>query len=344
MRQKLIPALTVLASLALAACGSQDTPSQADNNTMAISVRGQVLAPASEAVVRTYTATLEGEKQAVLYARLAEAVEKVHVAEGDRVNAEQVVISLDKHGATSGYRAALAPFENARKLYEKMSYLYQEGAVSETEFDRARTDYESAKAQLESIEKMLGVRSPIAGVVTSIDVSEGDFVQVGQRLATVASIGRVRARFPVNANEVQQFAVGDEVVLMAEAAADTAVGRVVSVARSADPMTRAFMVETQFDNPGGSFRPGTFVRIKYIIERLDSILLVPRRAILILDNIPTVFTVSDNVARANEVTMSAEINGNVVITSGLEAGDTIVVLGQDYLHDGATVRISELSE
>ncbi len=344
MRQRLISAMAILTTLALTACGDQETEPQTQSTQTATSVRGMVLKPASEAVVRTYTATLEGEKQAVLYARLSEAVEKVHVAEGDRVKAEQVVISLDKHGATSGYQAAVAPFQNAKKLYEKMKYLYEQGAVSETEFDRAETDYESAKARLESIERMLDIRSPIAGEVTSLNVSEGDFVQVGQHLATVASVERVRAKFPVNAGEVQTFTAGDEVILTSEVAGDTAVGRVVSIARSADPLTRAFMVETQFDNPDGIFHPGTFVRIKYVLERLENVLLVPRGAILILDGTPTVYTVSESTAHANEVSMGAEINGHVVVTSGLQAGDTVVVLGQDYLDDGAKVRISELGE
>lgn len=344
MRQRLISGIVLFATLALTACGGQEAEPEANPSDLATSVRGMLLEPANEAVVRTYTATLEGEKQAVLYARLSEAVDKVHVEEGDRVKAEQVVVSLDKQGATSGYRAALAPFQNAKKLYEKMKYLYEEGAVSETEFDEAETAYESTKAQLESIEKMLDVRSPIAGEVTSINVSEGDFVQMGQHLATVASTGRLRAKFPVNATEVEEFQVGDEVILTSEVAGDTAVGSVVSIARSADPLTRAFMVETQFDNPEGIFHPGTFVRIKYILDRLENVLLVPRTAVLVLDGTPTVFTVSDSVAHAKEVTMGAEVNGHVVITAGLKAGDTVVVLGQDYLNDGARVRISELSE
>ena len=322
-------------------CTGNEEQVAAERPTLA--VEAMVLGLSDETMVKTYTGTLEGEKQAVIYAKIAEAVEAVHVREGQSVRAGQVMISLDRTGPSSRYREALSLYRNAEKNSQKMQYLFSEGAVSELQNDAARTNYEVAKAGFEAAEKLVEVQSPIDGVVTSLKVSRGDFPAPGQELATVATVDRLRVKFDINTADVRLVNEGDSVVVSSEAVNRQATGVIVAVARSADPTTRSFQVEAALDNPDGAFHPGMFVRIDLVLQRLSDIMVVPRGAVLSMTDQQIVYVVSGSAAHRRTVVLGTDLDGRVVISSGLAHGDTLIVTGQDYLEDGDKVNIVNLS-
>lgn len=336
----IIEAPVLAALLILAGCNGAEEVTQAES---AIAIRAQAVKAVDRAIVATYTGSLEGEQQAVLYAKIAEAVETVRVSQGDRVTANSVLVSLDPTGPSTGYREARSRFQNAEKNYTKMQYLFKEGAVAETEFDAAETEYEVARANFEAVQRLVDVQTPIGGVVTSVNVSAGDFVTVGQHLATVATIDKLRVKFGVNADEIGMITKGTTVKVTSDAVADTALGTITRVSSSADPTTRTFQVEAMIDNTDRTFRPGMFVRILYVRQALDSVLAVPAKAVLVLDGQPTVFTVKGDRAYRREVQLGVDLIGERIVTGGLAAGDTVVTLGQDYLRDSTLVDITEFN-
>lgn len=333
--------LLTVTGLLLSSCGQEEV---VPTGQRAVPVEGMVVGTSDARLARTFTGSVEGERQANIYAKIAEAVERVQVEEGDRVSAGQVLISLDKTGPTSNYRSAESVYKNSRKQYEKMKYLYEEGAVSESQFDAARTDYEVAKANFEAAARLVEVTSPIDGVVTRLEVSPGDYLNQGQKLATVASIEKLRVKFSVNSRDIQYIDVGDTVMVEADELGQSVSGRVVRVSRSADPVTRAFQVEVLFDNENGRFRPGMFVRVSIILEQLENVIIIPRKSVVTLDNEEVVFTVSDTLAHRQVVSLGPGLDGRVVIESGLSPGDTVVTIGQTYLDDGYQVRITDVEK
>ena len=340
--QKFFFSIAMLGTLLLVvSCSKEQQVTQAERS---IAVNVQTLQPTDERVIRSFSGSLEGEKQAILYAKLAEAVAKVPVREGQAVKTDQVIVSLDKDGPTANYNEVLSVFLNAEKTFSKMENLYKSGAISETQFDAAKTQYEVAKANYESVSRLVDVRSPINGTVTSISVRTGDFVHVGQQLAVVATPGKLRVKFAVNTDNIGFVNPGAEVRIVSEVVKDTAVGKVISIAESADPVTRSFQVEAVLENDGSQFRPGMFVKIQVTEQNLPQVLAVPRAAIMRLDNVDVAFVVENGVAKKREVTLGPELEGRVVVTTGLNPGDTLVTLGQNYLGDGFKVTISSTTK
>ncbi|MBI5266886.1 MAG: efflux RND transporter periplasmic adaptor subunit, partial [candidate division Zixibacteria bacterium] len=138
--------------------------------------------------------------------------------------------------------------------------------------------------------------------------------------------------------------IGAEVSITSEALADSLTGKVAAVATSADPATRTFQVEALADNSAGIFRPGMFVRVAAVKSRLRGVIAVPTDAMVILDGKPNVFVVQGGVAHKRGVTVGADLDGHVVITSGLAPGDSLVTLGQSYLDDGFAVSVVQTGE
>jgi RND family efflux transporter MFP subunit len=225
-----------------------------------------------------------------------------------------------------------------------MKYLYEEGAVSESQYDAVRTDYEVSRASFESARRLVEIQSPIDGTVTAVNVRRGDYLSQGQQVATVALTNRLRVKFDVKSSDIHLIDVGDTVNVTREGVAKGKRGVVSSVAESADPFTRSFEVEALIDNTDGSFRPGMFVQVELIVERLRDVLAVPRDAVIELENGTAVFVVEQGRAFRRPVTLGLELRGQVVIESGVQRGDSVVTLGQTYLDDSLQVRITDVEK
>jgi RND family efflux transporter MFP subunit len=309
-----------------------------------ISVAASIVNAGNMKVTRSYTGSLEGEKQAVIYAKISEAVQKINVAEGQSVKSDDILLTLDKNGPSSNYQQALSLYQNAEKTYNKMKYLYEQGAVSETQYDEAKTNYEVTKASYESAAQLVEIHSPITGVVTSLDVSAGDYVMVGTKLATVATSNQLRVKFGVNSSEIRFFTIGTPVTISAEGVAGFGTGKVTSVATSADPTSRAFEIEATIDNSDHYFRPGMFATIEFAQQHLDNVIVIPMSAVLTYENRPIAFVSQGGTAHQRSLVLGPENKGEVVVDSGLTVGDTLVTMGQQYLDEGFKVKITSMSE
>jgi len=348
MKQKIIRQLTLMGAafivITISGCGGNGNQNNTENERQ-ISVKGEIVTTSTHALKKNYTGTLEGEKQAVISSKMAEAVDKVLVAEGDKVKADDVLIMLDRTGPTSNYVQAQSVYKNSEKNFNKMKYLYDQGAISESQFDGAKTDYEVSQANFNSARDLVDITSPISGMVTSLDVHPGDYLSPGQTVATVASTGKLRMKFGVNTSDVIYFDKGDLVTVYVESGNRIqSKGKVLAVARSADPVTRTFEILVEVDNQGGKLKPGMFARAEIVLENFENIMTVPADAIIIRENIPTIFTLTNGVVNAVQVKTGAEFDGFTQVVEGVNPGDTVITVGQDYIDDGFKVKLVRLMD
>ena len=333
---------TALLMLVASGCSGEKQETQVATER-AVSIQGSLVVRTDAQLTKNFTGTIEGEKQAVLSAKISEAVEKVLVKEGDFVKTDDVLIMLDRNGSSSNYMQASSVFQNAEKNYNKMKFLYDEGAVSESQYDGARTEYEVAKANFEAARQLVEIKSPISGMVTSTDVSVGDYLYPGQTVATVASVDRLRIKLGVSGNDIGLFSKGSHVrISVGSSSPITADGKVYKVAQSADPSTRTFAVEIEIDNASGELKPGMFGRAAIVATSLKDIIVIPRSAVITGAEEDFIFVAADGVAHKRVVKLGVDFDGTVEILEGLNQGDTLVTIGQNYLDDGKPVKVVRL--
>lgn len=331
--------LIALIAITVVSCSSTKQE-EAVNEERSISVQTEMVAASDLQLLATFTGSAEGVRQTTMRAKIAESVEKVNVREGQTVKAGQVLIELDQTGATSQYQQAKALAENSEKQYKKIAYLYEQGAVAEVNYDAAKTEYEVDQASFEAAAQLVKIKSPISGVVTSLDVSTGDYSYIGQKLATIADFSEMRVKINVNSRDIHYFRKGASVFVEGENDDGKIEGTVSSVAESADPVTRSFEVEVMLDNKSGQLKPGMFVRVSIVKQDLPGAIAVPRRAILTTDSRDVVYVIVDDRAYQRAVTLGPDVNGSTVVSSGLSLGDQVVTLGQEYLQDSMKVKIT----
>ena len=335
MRQNLIY-LLLLASIAIVplSCSKK-------NNTTTplptIPVKTLVVTPGTIEITREFSGGLQGLEQADIYIRLSEAVTALPFKVGDRVQAGQVLITLDKGGASSQYIQAKAMYENSDKNYQKMKYLFDEKAISETAFDAAKAGFQVAKANYDAAKELVDITSPINGTLVELDVKVGDIPRIGMLAARVARTEALRMTFGVPAELVSRFTRGMTGLLRASGDDSIYACTVTKVSDAADPQTRTFSVEVSVPNEGRSLQTGTFAKVTFVVDRRSNVLTVPHEALQSNEGVMSLYVVMGDTARTRTVNIGMSSDVNAEIVSGLSSGEEVVVIGQGFLSDGYPV-------
>ncbi len=182
------------------------------------------------------------------------------------------------------------------------------------------------------------IRSPIAGVVQSLDVRQGMTLSAGQSLAQVTGIGTVWLNAAVPEAQAGSIRVGQSAaVTLAAFPAESFTGRVTAILPTAQADSRTLSVRIELVNRGGRLRPGMFANVK-LGSSGGSALLVPSEAVIRTGTRNLVMlALPDGRYRPAEVRTGREGGGMTEVLAGLNAGEKVVASGQFLLDSEASL-------
>jgi len=291
-----------------------------------------------------FTGTLEGDKQARIFASIPEAVVELPFKEGNRVKAGDPVILLDKGGAASMHNQAQAVFLEAKDNYDKMSNLYKGGAISEQVFTSAKTGFEVARANFESARQQVELTSPISGILTELAVNIGEYARPGFPLATIAQTRTMRLTLFVDNRSSAYMQKGQNaeiIVEMSGAKFPDFNGIITEVSESADPETRLFRVEISIDNSSGGLKPGMFARARITTINLKSVLTVPKEAVFSVEGVYKIYANENGRAVEKTIAIGESSRDFIEVKTGLQEGESVVVIGRNLVENGSLLNIPE---
>ena len=337
--------ILVISILVVQACGEKPKEINSVDKTKytdTISVEATQVGLKELSLTKTFSGTLEGEEQATIIAKIPERIMKIKVKVGDYVKDGSVLIELDKGGASSQFYQAQAAYLNAQKNFERMQNLLKEGAVSQQAFDGAQTQYEVAKANFDAARSTVEITSPISGMVTAINVNIGDLANPQIPMATVANIGKMKAKFNVGESDVPSLYVGQSTQIFSEMNSDVIqTGKIFQLSKSANIQSRTFEMQAIFFNTNDKwFKPGMFCRVNVNLKTKKDALIIPLAAIVKSSASDGIYLIKDDKVFYKNITTGITDGKFIEVTSGLKAGDKIVILGMNNLKDGTVVVIS----
>ncbi|HUG23362.1 efflux RND transporter periplasmic adaptor subunit [Piscinibacter sp.] len=317
-----------------------------------------------------FSGRLEAVERVEIRSRAAGTVQAVHFREGALVKAGDLLVTIDPapyaaeaQRAQAQAEAAQARLTHARSEHERSQRLWEERAIAQRELDdrrnnlrQAEANLSAAQAELRSAQLNLGytqVRAPISGRIGRIEVHAGNLVAAGPGapvLTTLVSVSPIYASFDVDEQLITRALrdlpggasarahIGRIPVRMGTAGgADTPHrGQLQLVDNQVDAGSGTVRVRAVFDNKDGALMPGQFARLRMGHASLANALLINERAVGTDQDKRFVMVVGgDDKAAYREVTLGAAIDGLRVVTSGLKAGERIVVNGLHRVRPGA---------
>lgn len=281
-----------------------------------------------------------GLRQTEIVTQVAAKILKVHHEVGDRVKADEVIISLDKEDPRSSaqYRQLKAVYETTLLNYRRILELKESGAVSQSEFDSIKMKLDVDRANLESVMETVSLSSPIDGVILDLNAREGELVTPARPVAVVARMDRVRLVSEVSESDIRNIAPGQRVFMDSGTRRPPNTGSVTRVTLNADPATGLFRIEMEVENRGEALKIGTYTTAQIEVIRDEQALYVDLRALQQEpDGSYYVYAVSGGRARKTPVDIAGMNDRSARIISGLSENDVVVVNGFTRLDDGVKV-------
>jgi RND family efflux transporter MFP subunit len=342
--QPVIVGVAALTLSLLSGCGSGKKEGPENKNSAishVVPVQVAVAGQKSLTVTKTYSGSLEGEEQANIVAKISERVTGINVHVGQVIEARQVVLSLDKSGASSQYYQAEASYKNSEKTLQRMKSLYDEGAISLQTLDGTQTAFDVAKANFGAARSVVDLATPISGIVTAVNVNVGDLATPGAVLATVARIGNMKVIFSINETDVTSIAIGQQVEVYSEARQDVKrTGKIAQLSKSADVGSRSFEVKVIFPNtPDTWFKPGMFCKAVIRLSPHDQALVIPAAAIQSDGVTDLVYRIQGGQSRKQKVLLGITDGDNTEVINGLHPGDSVATAGLNNLKDSSYIKV-----
>ena len=345
--------------LALAACGKKADPKAPTPPPVVLGPENLAVAQESEIQSGpTISGALAAEREADVRAEVAGSVVSVTAEQGQRVAAGAVLARIDDTAvrdqflsARAAVRTAQENLQVARRNAERSDRLAQAGAVADRDLEQARASATNAsgiladaQARLASAQKQRAkptIRAPFAGSVSVRKVSAGDVVQSGGQLFTVIDPASMRLEASVPADQLAAIKVGSAVSFSVNGFADRSFeGRIQRINPSVDPATGQVRIYVSIPNAGRTLVSGLFAEGRVATESRRA-LAVPATAVDQRGTSPAVLRLrASRVQRVPvETGLRDDVAERIEITSGIVAGDTVLLGSAQGLSDGTVVRV-----
>lgn len=268
--------------------------------------------------------------------------------EGTEVSAGTPLFKVDDAELKAQVARAEADRDLAAQALARTRQLMSEKASSQADLERAEATARSTQAALELLQLRLArttVRAPFAGATGERLVSLGDYVTSSTELVSLQTVNPERAAFQVPERYAERLRRGQQVAFSVAALPGQEFTGVVDFV---DPVVRlparTITVKALVPNPKRTLQAGMYVDLRLAAEVRPNAVVVPEEAILPLQGANFVYVVREGKASRRQVGIGIRAPGIAEIRSGLDAGDTVVVGGQERLQDGMPVMIKPVAE
>lgn len=227
----------------------------------------------------------------------------------------------------------------------RVGRLHADGLATNSEWEAARDVAATAIALRDSLIKRTGqsadgivLIAPRSGIVESLTAQPGDILAPGTVAARIADPAAWQVRLGIDPSDVHRLRKGQAVALSALTASDATAGEIKFVDGRIDAQTRlaSAFVSGRESLP---IPPGASVRGDITLATHGKAVAVPRSAVLFANEKPYVFVAEKEKVQRRDIEIGFRDDSDIEILKGVAAGESVVVLGNDELSDGMSIRI-----
>ncbi|HEY0705064.1 MAG TPA: efflux RND transporter periplasmic adaptor subunit [Candidatus Acidoferrales bacterium] len=283
---------------------------------------------------------------------------------GDWVKKGTVMATVrqaDYQQAVDQYKGQLAQAQaSAQKSsqdFARAQALYNASAMTQSDFDAAKAQNDSSQGSVAAAQAAVAqaqqalsdceVRAPFDSQVLSRSIELGALVSSGTTAFTIGETQTVKAVFGIPDSVLSSVTLGKKQSVQTESYPQSFPGQITAIAPQADQKSRTFQVEVTLPNPQGLLKSGMVATL--ILEQSTlpkSLLVVPIGAIVSAGDTTKTFSVfvvdhegGKDVARRKTVEPGAAFGNMVAISTGVAAGDRVLLNGATLVNDGQAIRI-----
>jgi RND family efflux transporter MFP subunit len=300
---------------------------------------------------------VEPERKVEIFSRLSAYVKEIVKEEGAYVKENEVLALLDDTEIKIGYEQAKIQLEQAKLSLEEAEANYirnqelikrtliseQEFQTQEAVYKQRQLDYKNRMESFKDLQLQLNwtkIRALSEGFITERLIERGGRVNANQQVYTIEDFNPLLIRVFVPTSDAIRLKTGMPAELTTEILEGAVFeGAVKLINPRIDVQTGTVKVTVEVFDESLRLKPGMFVEVQIAIGMKESVLVIPRKALLYKQNKTYVFVMDQNKVSQREVLLGLTEEDEVEVTDGLNEGEVIVVVGVEGLKDGQRVDV-----
>lgn len=230
--------------------------------------------------------------------------------------------------------------------FDRTKQLYESGVIAlsqhqEAEFNLkqaqaklagaklAKAEYESARKQQINAPRRIEILAPLAGTVVAADMTAGQQIDAAKSLITIADLSSVWVEAPIHESDLSAVHSAKRADITTPASPGRVyAGSVVTIDNVVDPANRTVPVTFAVANSDGRLKIGMTAEARIATGASSVVLLIPSSAVLYEEGQAFVYVETEpGVYYRRAITTGGRKDQNVVVTSGLNAGEKVVSVG-----------------
>ncbi len=356
MKQNALILLVGLACVALAGCKPGGKPGGDAKNSESADDKDKTEeiaeVPVKTALVERgdissfleFDSILETESAVEIFPESSGLVVKVSAEVGDTVEAGQVIAQLENEEQQVNVKESLSRFQHLQSMFKRTQDLFDRKLINQQEYDTQLFDLEQAEINYERSRIRLEdtmVRAPVSGVISKRTTQEGERVTSSKALFSLLNMDELFAEVNIPGQHMLDVQAGLKAEIVSEIIEGVTYDALVKLVSPAiDSASGTFNVKVSVVADSSTpIYPGMFVTVRIVMDTKEDVVIIPKSAIVHEGERVFIYKVEDNVATKMEFRPGYANSETIESLSGIDAGESVIVLGHNSLKDGAKVKV-----
>jgi membrane fusion protein (multidrug efflux system) len=289
------------------------------------------------------TGTIEANESIALQSEVAGLVTGIYFKEGSNVSKGALLVKINDRDIQAQLQQALTKEKLSATNENRAKQLLEKGAISQEEFDTALADLLSLKAQTQLIRAQLAktsIYAPFSGKIGLRSISSGEYITPTKVIAKLMSINPIKISFSIPEKYAGQIQINSPISFRTSSSSKLYSGKVFAIEPGINTQTRTLQIKALAPNPNMELLPGAFAKIELSLNSLQNAILIPNEAVIPVLKGKTVYISKNGKAQQVAVEAGTRTAEDIVITSGLKVGDTVLTTGAMALKPDAPVKVT----
>ncbi|MGL2966749.1 efflux RND transporter periplasmic adaptor subunit [Flavobacterium sp. XGLA_31] len=309
-----------------------------------VTVSTMVVEPQSFTNAITLSGSIEANEQIEIHSEVSGIVKSISFTEGSQVSQGQVLVKVDDIELRAQLAQAKTKESLAAENERRAKLLLQKEAISQEEYDIATADYRTAKAQTQLINAQIGktsIKAPFSGKIGLRNISPGTYVTPATVIANLVNTNPLKITFSLPEKYATEITKGSEITFTVPNITEKFTAKIYALEPGIELTTRTLKIRALINNSAGKLLPGTFASVDLPLKNIKDAIIIPTEVVVPVQEGKVVYIAQNGKAKEVKIEALTRTDKNIVITSGLKAGDSLITTGMMSLKDDADIKVKQ---
>lgn len=286
--------------------------------------------------------SIEASENVEIRSEVSGIVEKISFSEGTQVNKGQVLLKVNDIELRAQLSQAITRQKLASENERRAKLLLQKEAISQEEYDMASAEFRSLKAQTQLIQAQIAkttIKAPFSGKIGLRNISPGTYVTPTTSITKLVSSSQVKISFSIPEKYASEIENNTSILFTIPNNQQKFSAKIYAIEPEIETATRTLKIRAIADNSNGKLLPGTFATIELSLKNIKDAIVIPTEAVVPIQDGKVVYIANNGKAKEVKIETLARTSNDVVVTSGIKSGDTLLTSGVMSLKDEADIKV-----